>query len=307
MAPTHLIIGASGYIGARLHSLLGPGRAVATYHAKPLEAGVRFSAGETDIRQVLDDCPGVRYAHVLFGVTNMDLCAREPVATARINVDSVCQVIDELFERGIVPLYASSDAVFDGVTGNYVETDELRPVLTYGKQKAEVEKHLQGCRGRWIIARPGKTVGVEPGRGNMLGDWMDRLAAGEEILCAEDQVFSPVDVEDVAGAMIDLVEGTHQGIFHLAGPRALSRLEFVRIAERAMCEAGIAVRGTIRSCRLNDLPLLEPRPLKSAMVSARAYAALGRVFSDMNEVCGRAAARLAEGCHASALSAGASS
>ena len=288
MAPTHLIIGASGYIGARLYSLLGRGRAVATYHARPIPGGVRFSAGETDIRRVLDAIPGVRYAHVLFGVTNMDLCAREPQQTGRVNVDAVCAVLDELILRGIVPLYASSDAVFDGVRGDYLETDETRPVLTYGKQKAEVEKHLSAKPGRWIIARPGKTVGTDPGRGNMLGDWIDRLLAGDRIPCAEDQIFSPVDVDDVVRGMVDLMEGGQCGIFHLAGPRALSRLDFAKTAEAALRDAGFEVRGALEPCRLGDIPLIEPRPLRSSMISAHAYEVLGRTFSDMTDVCRRA-------------------
>lgn len=293
MAPTHLIIGASGYIGARLYSFLGPGRAVPTYHASAMEGGRRFSAGETDIRYLLDECPGFRYAHVLFGITNMDACAREPEHTGRINVEAVCEVLDELLDRGIKPLYASSDAVFDGIRGGYVETDEVRPVLTYGRQKAEVEAYLGAKPGQWIIARPGKTVGTEPGRSNMLGDWMDRLTRGEDIICAVDQIFSPVDVDDVANAMIDLMEGGHHGIFHLAGPRALSRMEFAEIAEREMRRAGITVRGAIRPCRLGDLQLAEPRPLRSAMKSDKAYAALGRSFADMSDVCRRATAKRA--------------
>src|SRR5262249_51950009 len=134
-----LILGASGFIGAHLHAALGPERGVATYHRTPIAGGLRFDpltmrVGET----ILPNAPGLTHAFVLYGMTNIDQCARCPELAHRINVESVKRVIDDLIAAGIVPVFASSDAVFDGTREMWTELDPVNPVLTYGRHKAEI-------------------------------------------------------------------------------------------------------------------------------------------------------------------------
>ena len=44
-------------------------------------------------------------------------------------------VIDYCFENNIVPIYISSDGVFDGLKGGYIETDKKNPTNCYGAIK----------------------------------------------------------------------------------------------------------------------------------------------------------------------------
>lgn len=285
-----LIIGGSGLIGRRLFHALGPNAATATYHTRPFPGGAHFDGTSMPVRSLLGR--GERYTHafVLQGLANIDACARDPSGTARTNVDGVCSVIDQLVAEGVCPVFASSDAVFDGSRGAWTETDPVSPVLTYGAQKAAVEAHLAALPPPWLAVRLAKVVTSDPAEPGMIAEWMDRLEAGAEIHCARDQVFSPVDVEDVVAALIALAEQRCSGVYHLCGPAPLSRLEFLRLLVEAVREHR-DVSPRIVECSLRDLRLAEPRPLNASMSGAKMERVLGRRMKDMRTVCREAAAR----------------
>ena len=289
MAPRYLIIGASGFIGARLLSLLGPDNAVATYRNRPVAGGVVFDAVKMRLADtVLKRHKGLTHAFVLHGITNIDACARDPQGTARVNVVSVCAVIDDLIDHGIMPVFASSDAVFDGSRGMWTEEDPVNPILTYGRHKAQVERYLQEKSSPWLVMRLAKVAGAEPGQADILSDWMDKLESGAEIHCARDQVFSPLGVDDAVAAMLGLAEGGHSGIFHVCGPRPVTRLQLLQMLIE---EAGKyrELRARITLCSIRDFEFAEPRPFDLSMSPLKLYATLGRSFVDPREVCRMAA------------------
>ena len=291
MAPRYLIIGASGLVGGHLYSTLGPGNAVATCHRKPVAGAVAFDAVEMRLADtVLKQHRGFTHAFVFHGVTGIDACARDPQGTARVNVASACAVIDDLVARGIVPVFASSDAVFDGTRGMWTEDDPVNPVLTYGRHKVEVERYLAARSAPSLVVRLAKVVSSAPGAGGLVNEWLDQLERDDEIRCAADQIFSPADVGDVVRALIRLAEGRLTGVFHVCGPRPLSRLEFLRtVADEARRYRPVPAR--IVPCSIRDFNFAEPRPLDASMSPRKLYGALGGGFDDMSVVCARAAAK----------------
>jgi len=282
MAGRYLIIGTSGFISRRLWSALGSGQSVGTYHSRPVPGAVAFDATTMRLADaVLRKERGFTHAFILHGVTGIDECARDPRATAEVNVAGTKRVIDDLLDAGIVPVFASSDAVFEGSRGPWSEGDPTNPVLTYGRQKVEVERYLLAASPRALIVRPGKVV--EP----VIDGWMSCLSAAAEIRCATDQVLSPVAVDDAVRALIRLAEGAHSGIFHVAGPRAMTRLELLQmlIAQRADW-----ARARVVECSLRDFDFVEPRPLDCSMSADKLNRVLGGPLKDMEDVC-RLAAR----------------
>ncbi len=294
MAPRYLIIGASGPIGARLLSLLGPDNAVATYFTRPVAGGVFFDAASMRLADsVLKQHNSLTHAFIFHGITNIEACARDPQGTARVNVVSVCAVIDDLIDHGIVPVFASSDAVFDGSRGMWTEEDPVNPILTYGRHKAQVERYLQEKSFPWLVVRLAKVVGAGLGPADMLSDWMDKLESGEEIRCARDQVFSPLGVDDAVNAVLSLAEGGHSGIFHVCGPRPVTRLQLLQmLVEEIDKYRDRKLLAQIVPCSIRDpqLKFAEPRPFDNSMSPCKLYATLGRSFDDPREVCRKATA-----------------
>jgi dTDP-4-dehydrorhamnose reductase len=289
--PRYLIIGASGFVGTHLYAALGPANAVATSRTRPAADRVPFNAVTMRLADaVLKQHRGLTHAFILHGITGIDACASHPEETARINVESTRRIIDDLVAHGIVPVFASSDAVFDGSRGMWVEDDPVNPILTYGRQKAEVERYLATQRSPSLVVRLAKVVAGAPAAGGLINEWFDQLERAGDMRCASDQFFSPVEIEDVVRALIRLAEGAFTGVFHVCGPQRLSRLEFLQLAA---AEAGRyrTLRARIVPCSIRDFEFAEPRPLDASMSPRKLYHALGCSFEAMNATCARAAAR----------------
>jgi len=286
-----LVLGASGFVGRHLYERLGPQRAVASFHSTPFAGGVRFDAGVMRLRDtLLRGAHGLKAAFLLYGRTKIDDCARDPGGTARVNVEGMMRAIDDLIEAGVKPIYASTDAVFDGSRGSWTEGDPPNPTLTYGRQKAAVEAYLRGKPAPWIVARLSKVVGSDGATHSLLGEWIRQIEAGETIRCATDLVFTPAHVDDVAAALIRLAVEDFSGVFNVCGPQSMSRMALLQLlVEEVRRYRDVDPR--IVPCSIRDFPFLEPRPLNGSMLPDKLYRALGTPFRDMRSVCAELARR----------------
>ena len=71
------------------------------------------------------------------------------------------------------------------------------------------------------------------GTGNsFLARLISSFGAGQIVGVPEHEVRTPVDVITAGRALLELVEGKHCGIFHLAGTTQVNRLELNRIIAR---------------------------------------------------------------------------
>lgn len=255
-----------------------------------MPGGVHFDAATMRLSDtILRGAHGVTHAFLLHGMRNIDECARNPELAYKINVDSQKGMIDDLLAAGVVPVFASSDAVFDGTRGMWTEEDPVNPMLTYGRHKAKVEQYLEEKSCPWLAVRLAKVVGIAPGSVNLLSDWMSQLETGAAIRCAYDQVFSPVDVDDVVRALIRLAEKNFTGIFHVCGPQPVTRLDLLRMLVDEVRTYG-NVSAQITPCSIRDFEFAEPRPLNTSMSPCKLYATLGGGFGELSGVCARAAA-----------------
>ena len=58
-----------------------------------------------------------------------------------------------------MPIYISSDGVFDGEKGGYSESDPTYPISYYGKTKLEAENIIRRSNHCWFILRPNVLYG----------------------------------------------------------------------------------------------------------------------------------------------------
>jgi dTDP-4-dehydrorhamnose reductase len=129
-------------------------------------------------------------------------------------------------------VHLSTDSVFDGTRGRYTEDAEPAPVNSYGRSKAEAERRVAAAHPKASLARTTLIYGgAEPGP-------QERLAR-EGTRFFVDELRSPVQVGDLAGAVLDLVELEHSGPLHLGGADDLSRFDFAVLlgADPARLEA----------------------------------------------------------------------
>lgn len=278
-----VLLGASGFLGPALRDAFGAERAVATHFSHPGEGSLFFDARRTRVSDFVAALPGKPAAAViLLGITNIDHCARDPAGSAEVNVRGIIRVIDEARALGIMPVFVSSDAVFDGSRPYWSEDDAPSPILTYGRQKLEVERHLSSLPAPWIVVRLPKLISPERNARCFVTGWIEGLRRSPRILCATDQYFTPAAAPDAARAIAQLVYAGAQGLYHLGGPERLSRRALLdavlgeyRKFEKPMPE--------VVECSLRDISVLEPRPLDTSLRSDRFKADFGTPFRAAGE------------------------
>lgn len=272
-----LLLGASGFLGPALADAFGVRNALQTYARHPVPGARRYDA-LADRVESLWERPEARpgAAVLLLGRTRIRDCALDPVGSAALNVTAIVRAIDELRALGIVPVFASSDAVFDGTHAHWREDEAVHPVLTYGRQKREVERYLISLPPPWLIVRLPPLLSPRRHPRCMLSDWVDKLGREEHIRCWTDQYFSPADVTEVAKTIAHLVRAGAQGLYHVGGGERLSRRELLQ-AVIDEYRVFAAPRASIEDCRLGDgrIDETESRPRDTSMDSSLLAAGYG--------------------------------
>lgn len=224
-----------------------------------------------------------------YGAIDPERCARDPAGTMEVNVVSVVRLIDAAFRAGVTPVYFSTDYVFDGLKGNFRETDPLRPNTSYGAQKAAVEHWMASVPKPQLVVRLSKAVGPETGVHSVIGQWIGEIKAGRPQRCATDQIFCPASNDDIARAVIALADADQTGVWHVAGPTAISRYDFLQMLMEEIRKVDPSITIPIEACSLHDIPFLEKRPLNTSMNTEKLHTWLHWRFKPLRQLCAEAA------------------
>jgi dTDP-4-dehydrorhamnose reductase len=166
-------------------------------------------------------------------ITNVDLCETERELAYKTNALSV-KYIGEACKNLNIPLcHISTDYVFDGEKGNYVEDDEINPINYYGWTKAEGEKILNELNyDLTSIVRISVPYCVSPVKTNFFLWVLNTLKEGKEVNAVIDQWNTPTYTDELTNGIIKIYEKDVNGILHFGGGEKVSRYEFaLKIAE----------------------------------------------------------------------------
>lgn len=281
-----LVLGASGFIGRHMAARLGRDGVLATRFRSPLDNAVVFDALTQTLAEIVPDPGAIAHAMVFYGDTMPDSCARDPVHSQALNVDSTKRVIDQLVQWGIPFTFTSSESVFDGTRGNNDEDCPPNPIMLYGRQKVEIEVYLRERHpnAAWTVFRLGKVFGSTSLNEKLFTGWIDAIEAERLIKIATDQIFSPIYVEDVVGTCLLAAQKGVRGLFHLCGVRPYSRYELLLMTIKEV-ERYRPMASVIEKCSIDDFALIEPRPKDCSMSPARVIAATGTTITPTESVC----------------------
>ncbi|MAG70446.1 MAG: hypothetical protein CL471_09180 [Acidobacteria bacterium] len=287
--PKLLLLGASSFVGQRLYHRVGFESAVGTCF-RNLHPGMRyFNSVAMNLDSIIEESDNFSHAVILLGDTQPDSCVSDEVTSELINVNSIVRIIDCLIAREIIPVFISSQFVFDGVQGNYEEEDAVNPILVYGRQKVCVEQYLISHCEEYLILRLGNVYGDTQSDGTLFTAWMDSLVDGvRHIRCASDQTFSAVYVEDVVTSILATVGNNCTGIYHVGARTAHTRIELLAILLSELNKlTNIDVE--IEPCSINDFDLPEMRPIDVSMNPDKLIRDTGVDLHEVGECCERIA------------------
>ena len=138
----------------------------------------------------------------------------------------------------------SSDVVFSGADGRYAESAPPDPITAYGAAKAAAETTALAVCPDVVVARTSLILGDGTSQHERL---VHALAAGAEGALFDDEQRCPVHVTDLAAALVELAGNDLQGVLHVAGAQATSRLELGRLIARRDGLDPASLRGTSRA------------------------------------------------------------
>ena len=145
--------------------------------------------------------------------TQVDLAEEQIDAAYQVNESGplyLAQVANQL----CVPLvHISTDYVFDGNSKSaWLESDETRPLSIYGKSKLAGEQAVMKACDRHYIVR---TAWLYHYSGQNFLRTMYGLRGRDEVRVVDDQRGSPTNADDLADALVKLIQTGSYGIHHL--------------------------------------------------------------------------------------------
>lgn len=161
--------------------------------------------------------------------TAVDKAEDEPESAARINTEAVANLAKVANKQDCLLIHVSTDYVFNGMGEKpYTEKDRPEPVSVYGKTKLAGEEAIKKSGCLYIIIR---TAWLYSAFGNNFVKTILRLAGERsEISVVSDQVGSPTYAEDLARAIVTIMEnddrGMCEGVYHFSDEGVCSWYDF---------------------------------------------------------------------------------
>ncbi len=217
-----LVTGGAGLLGGALLRAAPAGvEAHATRRRAAVEGAPSHAVELADAEAVAALFARVR-PEVVFHAAYSTADLVRDVARATENVAAACRA------SGAFLAHLSSDVVLDGERAPYAEDAEPAPVHAYGRAKAQAERLVRAALPGAAVVRTSVIVRAEPPDALSAGI-LDRLRKGDPADPARlfvDELRCPIAVDDLAAQLWELAAlpaARRGGVWHLAGPEAVSR------------------------------------------------------------------------------------
>ena len=166
-------------------------------------------------------------------IANLEACEKDPVLAQQVNADLPGELAKLTRELGMKMVHISTDAVFDGEQGNYVETDVPNPLSVYARTKLEGEQQVLDANPEAIVARVNFFGWSLTGKRSLSEFFYNNLSAGKPVKGFTDVNFCPLQVNQLAETLMEMVSLDLNDIYHVVSRDSLSKYDFgCRIADQ---------------------------------------------------------------------------
>jgi dTDP-4-dehydrorhamnose reductase len=276
---TTVVTGANGLVGSRIvarllkdkERVVGVGRGPVRDAALGEYVEIDLLSHPRKLGQLIESLQPQGVIHAA-AMTDVDGCESAPVEAWALNVRSVEEAA--LACAGISARFTavSTDYVFDGAKGDYVEEDAPNPRGVYARTKRAGEEAA-------LLLAPGAAVcrvavvysGRKGAKKTFALGVLQALHAGKTVRAFLDQVVSPTLADNAAEMVIGVHRSGAPGMFHCAGATQSTRVEFCRALARKLR----ADEALIVPVLLSDLKLPAPRPLRCGLRVEKVQRLLG--------------------------------
>ena len=194
-------------------------------------------------------------------MTQVDDCENNKEACDLLNVTVVKWLTEVSKEINAHLIHISTDFIFDGIKGNYKETDEPNPLSYYGLSKLKSEAILTNSNINYTILRTILVFGkvYDMSRSNIVLWVKSMLEKGKEITIVDDQYRTPTYAGDLALACKISIDKKASGVFNISSSQLLSVFEIAQqIADTFQLDKSL-----IKPISTSTLNQTAPRPAKT--------------------------------------------
>lgn len=209
-------------------------------------------------------------------MANVDACENDPELAHQVNAELPGQIAEACLKHSVHMIHISTDAVFDGSRGDYIEEDDTNPLSVYAKTKLAGEHAVLSANPEALIARVNFYGWSKTGNRSPAENFVNKLAQGREMMGFTDILFCPMNILDLSALLVEVSSLDLHGIYHMVGPEAMSKCEFGRrIAEKFGFDASL-----IKPVSVNESGLKAARSPNLTLSTEKLRNALGHDLPD---------------------------
>ncbi|MFC6765378.1 dTDP-4-dehydrorhamnose reductase [Natrinema soli] len=230
-----LVLGSGGLLGSALVSrcLERSIDVVGTYHSNAPDFDISLEhhdVRETDaFRTILDDYQPEVVVNCA-AMTDVDGCESDREAAFDVNGTAPGDLASCCAARDVPFVHVSTDYVFDGDTSEpYDETASTDPIQVYGESKLAGEEAVRAIAGESLVVRLSFVYGVRGDTDDLVGfpSWVrDTLRSDDEVPLFVDQHLTPTRASQAAETILELLETSAEGTYHVASRSCVTPYEF---------------------------------------------------------------------------------
>ncbi len=274
----YVVIGASSKIGKIFYSKFKKKIKFASKNNSKRNDLKKFDINKDEINYLISKFDPTHI--IIFSAeSDPDKCFKYPKKTMRTNYYSIKKIIMKCVKRNIVPIVFSTEFVFNGRKGNYLENSKTNPILTYGYQKELLEKFILNKKLPALIFRLSKVYGSKKNDNTLITNFIKQIRKKKNIKVAKDQIFTPIYDEDLANVIDIAATKKMTGLYNLSGNERLSRYEILRKIIKIFNS-----KTEITKCSLDDFKLPEKRPKDVSLSNKLLKNRLNYKFKNINFV-----------------------
>ena len=267
-----MIVGANGTLGSRLIEMI---RAESSYNIVAVTRGYRadkegYEQWSADIPRDWKEMSDTErwQSDVVVNaaaMTDVDGCETDREKAWKSNVELVESIVNYCRRTDARLLQLSTDYVFDGTSGPYAENDRPNPINYYGRTKHAAENTCLNSSVEASIVRTMWLYGSKPASGKApFSDWVrGELKKNGPTNVVSDEFGNPTLYDDLAYALLKLIDKSGPTILHAAGKEHLSRLDWAKTIAKVEGIEGKRFEGIPAA----SLGRKAERPLKSGLTT----------------------------------------
>ena len=227
------VIGASGFIGGHLYNytkstMSSQCEVYGTYYHHKSNDKFDF-VDITDFESISGYLEAKKPAYLLLlsGDKNVKHCEGDYDQTYKLNVGPIKTMVKIINKKKLNTriIFFSSDYVFNGQKGGYLDKDELNPITIYGKTKKLAEEFLATAGVPHIIVRPTAVIG----KGGTFWEWLlSAIKNDKTVTLFNNTYFTPTPINLLCESIVCIIDNFDDiegEILHIVGDKKYSRYE----------------------------------------------------------------------------------